>query len=167
MLASFADIVYINSENQQIDVPCIHANAERAVAKIVQEDSIILPITSVAQTTTDNDNTRDRYESVLVHEKVWDDNKQRAIRVLSLAPRAVNIKYQLNIFGKYLSDVDQIMEQIRIKFNPEMHVPTEFSTMTRAILDSEENAGQLDVGDKQDRVIKKTMRKNWFLYLIC
>lgn len=157
MLTSFADLVYINSENSQIDVPCIHANAERAVAKIVQEDSIILPLTSVAQTTTDNDANRDRYESLLVHEKVWDDNKQRAIRVLSLAPRAVNIKYQVNIFGKYLSDVDQIMEQIRLKFNPEMQVPTPFSTMTRALIDSEENAGQLDVGDKQDRIVKKTL----------
>jgi hypothetical protein len=157
MLTSFADLVYIDSENKQIDVPCIHANAERAVAKIVQEDSIILPITSVAQTTTDNDVNRDRYESLLVHEKIWDDSKQRAIRVLSLAPRAVNIKYQVNIFGKYLSDVDQIMEQIRLKFNPEMEVPTPFSTMTRALIDSEENAGQLDVGDKQDRIIKKTL----------
>jgi hypothetical protein len=157
MLTSFADLVYIDSEKKQIDVPCIHANAERAVAKIVQEDSIILPITSVAQTTTDNDVNRDRYESLLVHEKIWDDSKQRAIRVLSLAPRAVNIKYQVNIFGKYLSDVDQIMEQIRLKFNPEMEVPTPFSTMTRALIDSEENAGQLDVGDKQDRIIKKTL----------
>lgn len=157
MLTSFADLVYIDSENKQIDVPCIHANAERAVAKIVQEDSIILPITSVAQTTTDNDVNRDRYESLLVHEKIWDDSKQRAIRVLSLAPRAVNIKYQVNIFGKYLSDVDQIMEQIRLKFNPEMEVPTPFSTMTRALIDSEENAGQLDVGDKQDRIVKKTL----------
>jgi hypothetical protein len=157
MLASFADIVYINSENEQIDVPCIHGNAERAIAKIVQDDSIILPITSVSQTVTDNDATRDRYESVLVHEKVWNEEKQRAFRVLSLAPRAVNIKYQINIFGKYLADVDQILEQIRLKFNPEMVVPTPFSTMTRATIDSEENAGQVDAADKQDRLIKKTI----------
>ena len=157
MLASFNDIGYINSENQFIDVKCIHANAERAVAKIFQDNNLILPILSIAQTTTDNDAQREKYESLLVHEKVWDEDKQRAIRVLSLAPRAVNIRYTLNIWGKYLADVDQLLEQIRLKFNPEMAVPTPMSTMTRARIDSEENSTNFEAPDKEDRLIKKTI----------
>lgn len=157
MLASFNDVGYIDSENKFVDVKCIHANAERAVAKIFQEDNLVLPILSMSQTTTDNDAQRDKYEALLVHEKMWDEEKQRAIRVLSLAPRAVNIRYSLNIWGKYLSDVDQILEQVRLKFNPEMNVPTPMSTMTRARIDSEENSTNFEAPDKEDRIIKKTI----------
>jgi hypothetical protein len=157
MIASFNDVGYIDSEEKFNSIMCIHANAERAVAKLKQENNIILPIISVGQTTSDNDSARQKTESLLVNEKYWDAEKNRAFRVLSLAPRAVNVKYQLNIWTKYMSDMDQILEQIRLKFNPEMQVPTEFSTLAKAYLDSEEDVGQISVADKEDRVLKKTM----------
>ena len=157
MISSFNDVAYINSEEKLIDIKCIHANAERAVAKLTQENNIILPILSVAQTISDNDATRNRYESLLVHEKVWDSEKNRAFRVLSLSPRAVNIRYQLNIWTKYMANMDQILEQVRLKFNPEMEVPTKHGTLTKALLESEEAAGSITAGDKEDRVLKKTL----------
>jgi hypothetical protein len=156
MIASFNDVGYISSEEKFINIKCIHANAERAVAKLKQENNIILPILSIAQTTTDNDVTRNRYESLLVHNKYWDADKNRAVRVLSLAPRAVNIKYQLNIWAKYLGDLDQILEQIRLKFNPEMQVPTKHGTLTKGFIESEE-AADVSASDKEDRVVKKTI----------
>tara|TARA_R110001583_G_scaffold73623_6_gene204786 strand:+ start:3879 stop:5009 length:1131 start_codon:yes stop_codon:yes gene_type:complete len=157
MIASFNDLGYINSEDNFVDVQCIHANAERAVAKLKQENNIILPIVSVAQTTSDNDATRRRNESVLVHEKHWDNDRQRAFRVLSLAPRPVNVKYQLHIWTKYLADMDQLVEQVRLKFNPEMQVPTRFSTLTKAHIESEDDVGPPIAGDKDDRIIQKTI----------
>jgi hypothetical protein len=157
MIASFNDVGYIDSEQKFNSIMCIHANAERAIAKLKQENNIILPIISVGQTTSDNDTARQKTESLLVNESYWDAEKNRAFRVLSLAPRAVNVKYQLNIWTKYMSDMDQILEQIRLKFNPEMQVPTEFSTLAKAYLDSEDDVGQVTVADKADRVLKKTM----------
>jgi len=157
MIASFNDVGYMDSEEKFNDIKCVHANAERAIAKLKQENNIILPILSIAQTVSDNDNTRQKNESLLVHEKLWDAEKHRAIRVLSLAPRAVNIKYQLNIWTKYMADMDQILEQIRLKFNPEMQVPTKFSTLAKAYLDSEEAIGQVTATDKEDRILKKQM----------
>lgn len=157
MIASFNDVGYIDSEEKFNDIKVIHANAERAIAKLKQENNIILPIMSIGQTVSDNDSDRQKNESILVHEKIWDEEKQKAIRVLSLAPRAVNIRYQLNIWTKYMSDMDQILEQIRLKFNPEMQVPTEFSTLAKAYLDSEEDVGQVTVADKEDRILKKTL----------
>ena len=150
MIASFNDVGYIDSEEKFNDIKVIHANAERAIAKLKQENNIILPIMSIGQTVSDNDSDRQKNESILVHEKIWDEEKQKAIRVLSLAPRAVNIRYQLNIWTKYMSDMDQILEQIRLKFNPEMQVPTEFSTLAKAYLDSEEDVGQVTVADKEN-----------------
>lgn len=157
MIAAFNDVGHFNSEDEFVNIKCIHGNAERAIAKLKQENSIILPMLSVSQTISNNDDTRRRYESVLVHEKYWDKEKHRAIRILSLAPRPVNINYQLNIWCKYMSDMDQILEQIRLKFNPEMNVPTEYSTLAKAFLESEEAVGTMTANDKDDRVIKKTM----------
>ena len=157
MIASFNDVGYISSEDKWTDVKCIHANAERAIAKLKQENNIILPILSIGQTVSDNDTTRQKTESLLVNEKYWDSDKQKAIRVLSLAPRAVNIRYQINLWCKYMSDMDQILEQIRLKFNPEMQVPTEFSTLAKAYMDSEEDVGSVTGADKEDRILKKTM----------
>lgn len=157
MIASFNDIGYINSEEEFINVKCIFANPERAIAKIHQENNIILPLISISQTISENDDQRRRYESVLVHEKFWDQNKNKAIRILSLSPRPVNIKYQLNVWCKYISDMDQILEQIRLKFNPEMNVPTEYSTLAKAYLDSEESTGSITSNDKEDRIIQRTI----------
>tara|TARA_R110002074_G_scaffold193813_2_gene359796 strand:- start:832 stop:1569 length:738 start_codon:yes stop_codon:yes gene_type:complete len=157
MITSFNDVGYISSEDKWTDIKCIHANAERAVAKLKQENNIILPILSIGQTVSDNDTERQKTESLLVNEKYWDKEKNRAIRILSLAPRAVNVRYQLNIWAKYMADMDQILEQVRLKFNPEMQVPTEFSTLAKAFLESEEEVGQVTVSDKEDRILKKTM----------
>ena len=157
MIASFNDLGYINSEDAFVDIQCIHANAEREIAKLKKENNIILPIVSVAQTTSDNDVNRRRNESVLVHEKHWDNDRQRAFRILSLAPRPVNVKYQLHIWTKYLADMDQIVEQVRLKFNPEMQVPTKFSTLAKASIESEDDVGPPTAGDKDDRIIQKTI----------
>lgn len=157
MIASFNDVGYINSEDKWTNVKSIHANAERAIAKLKQENNIILPIISIGQTVSDNDTERQKTESLLVNEKYWDKKKHRAIRVLSLAPRAVNVRYQINVWCKYMADMDQILEQIRLKFNPEMQVPTEFSTLAKAYMDSEEDVGSVTGADKEDRILKKTM----------
>jgi hypothetical protein len=44
MIASFNNIGYMSSEDKWTDIKCIHANAERAIAKLKQENNIILPI---------------------------------------------------------------------------------------------------------------------------
>ena len=157
MIVSFNDIGYIDSEEKFVFIKCVHANAERAVAKLNEDNNIMLPILSISQTVSDNAEERRRYESLLVNEKHWDAEKNRAFRVLSLAPRALNIKYQLNVWTKYMADMDQILEQVRLKFNPEMAVPTKFSTLTRGNIEGEDDVGNLVAGDKEDRVLQKTI----------
>jgi len=157
MIASFSDVGYISSEDKFIHTKCVHANAERTVAKLKEDNNIILPILSVAQTVSNNDKEREKVENLLVHEKYWDTDKARAFRVVSFAPRAVNVMYQLNVWTKYMSDMDQILEQVRLKFNPEMEVPTKFSTLAKGFIDTEENIGKLSAGDKEDRILQKTI----------
>jgi len=53
--------------------------------------------------------------------------------------------------------MDQILEQVRLKFNPCMEVPTSQGTITKAYIESEEDVGEMTAGDKEDRVLKKTI----------
>ena len=52
--------------------------------------------------------------------------------------------------------MDQILEQVRLKFNPEMNVPTKFSTLAKAFIEKENAVGEDSAGDKEDRVIRKS-----------
>ena len=157
MLTLFGKLAYMDSDNSLVPVKCIHANQERTVAKLKQENNIILPIISVSQTTTENNDRRNRYESILLNASLWDKKKQRAFRVVSFPPRAVNIMYNVNIWAKYKSDLDQVMEQIRFKFNPDEIIDTKFNDRTRGFITSETDDSVLRTGDKEDRILRKSL----------
>ena len=153
----FNNLYILDSEEKIIKVKCMHGNPERVVAKLKQEDNIILPIVTVTQTTSDNDDNRRRYTPLLVHERYWDTKKERAYRLLSFMPRPVNINYNINFWCKYRADVDQLLEQARLNFNPDADINTPFSTRTKAYITGEEDNSQVSVGDTADRVVKKTL----------
>ena len=153
----FSGLFIIDSEEKVVKVKCMHGSPERVVAKLKQEDNIILPIITVTQTISDNDDNRRRYTPILVDEKYWDTSKQRAFRVLSFVPRAINIKYDINFWCKYRADVDQLLEQARLNFNPEADINTSYSTRTKGYITGEVDNSQMAVGDTADRVVKKTL----------
>ena len=155
MISLFSSFRYINSENEPVKVKCIFANPERPIAKQFQENNIILPILSIEQLISNEDSTRVRYGSILVHEKFWDEDKQRAIRVLSVPSKAININYKINLWAKYRADLDQILEQIRFAFQPSLDVPTKFTSATKAYLEGEEDFGDVSIETGQDRLLKK------------
>ena len=125
LLNTFDNLTYIDTENRQVEVTCRHGNPERVIAKMREEDNIILPFISVVQTNSDNDPRRAKYHPVLMHEKYWDDKTQRAIRVISLAPVPVNISYDINVWSKYSYSMDQLIQKIRLKFNPSLIIKTD------------------------------------------
>jgi hypothetical protein len=153
----FSDLTIIDSEEKMVQVKCMHGNPERVVAKLKQEDNIILPIITITQTTSDNDDKRRKYTPLLVNEKYWDTSKERAFRLLSFVPRPININYNINFWCKYRADVDQLLEQARLNFNPEADINTPFSTRTKAYIIAEEDNSEASVGDTADRVIRKTL----------
>ena len=154
----FNGLAILDSEEKLVTVKCMHGNPERMVAKLKQEDNLILPIITVTQTTSDNDDTRRRYTPLLVNERYWDTSKERAFRVLSFVPRPININYDINFWCKYRADVDQLLEQSRLNFNPEADIDTPFSTRTKGFIVGEVDNSDLSVGDTADRVIKKTIK---------
>ncbi len=157
MLSSFSQFYYINSENEAKKVKCIFANPERPIAKQFQENNIILPIISVSQVSTEEDNKRVRYKTSLVHEKYWDEDNQRAVRIVSIPSKPAKFKYEVNLWCKYRADLDQLLEQIRLAFSPDLLLTTKYSNNTKAFIESETDFGDDQVDDKQDRLIKKSL----------
>jgi hypothetical protein len=162
----FSDLVCINDENNIVNVKCIYANPERAIAKIQQENNIILPIVSVSQEKSALDSARSRYKTLLIHETKYDPVKNRAIRILSLAPVPVEITYNVNVWCKYKSDLDQIVEQIRLKFNPDADLSIPGHNLVKAYLGEDGSTAQdLQAEDKDDRIIKRSYTVTVSTYL--
>jgi hypothetical protein len=155
MLSTFAGLKTLNPQNDVVDVACINATAERTVAKLFQDNNIVLPLITIAQLTSVDAEKRRRGKNLLLNESYWDTDKKRAFRVISLAPRALTITYELNIWSKYSEDMDQIAEQIRLLFSPNLNVITRYTNSTAAFLTNEENDSLLVVGDRQDRVVRR------------
>lgn len=153
----FGSIHYIKADNSTIKVKCITGNPERAIAKQKKEDGIILPLLSVTEISTDSSDERNRYSPMLVHEKAWNEKKQRAERVLSLSPRPINITYQLNIWTEYKEDMDQIRSAIFLMFNPHLEIQTSESDIAKVYIESEEDASTLTAADQEDRILKKAL----------
>ena len=55
-----------------------------------------------------------------------------------------------------MEDMDQLAQQIRLRFNPSIQLNTKFSKGSKAFLASETNNYSLQLGDREDRIIKKT-----------
>jgi hypothetical protein len=165
MIRIFNDLFYIDSENKVVGITCMHGSPERTIAKLKQETNIILPIISITQTTSDDDVKRRKTNYTLVQEKWWDETKQRAYRIVSFAPRAVNIQYSINVWTKYKSNMDQITEQIRTKFFPGLDINTEQSTLTQAFLTEELDESTVDIGDQTDRVLRKSFNVDVQTYI--
>lgn len=158
IISKLGTLGYMNNEGQIIDVKCIHANPERAIAKLKQENNIILPIISINQVSSDNADDRRRPAFQLINETFWSEEKKRAVRVVSVAPRAVDIEYTINVWSKYKADLDQLVEQIRLLFNPELTVKTEYTNVAQAFIDSESDESTLETADREERILRRSFK---------
>lgn len=156
LISIFGDVYYIDKDNNSIRVKCFHANQERAVAKATVGDNITLPVITISenQSVRLSDTKRGKYSPLLVNKSYWDPEQNRAIRILSLAPRPVNIDYSINIWAKYKEDLDQIRETISAMFNPDLEVETKYSQITKCFVTDETSDSILNPDDTEDRVLK-------------
>ena len=157
MIATFGNLYYIDGNGNRIKVDCAHGNAERIAGRLKSDNNIVLPFITVSEVDSSRDAKRERYSPLLMHEVHWDNQKRRATRVLSLAPRAVNITYEVNLWCKYKADLDMLRSGIFSLFNPELVVPTNHCKDTRAYIDRERSIGSVIASDTKDRVLQKTI----------
>lgn len=156
LISRFSSLVYINDQDEVKTIACWHGNAERVIAKIKQESNLLLPVVSVYREKDETDDDRRRIEAMLVHETYFDKVKNRAVRVVSLAPTPTNITYRVSVWTKYNQDMDHICEQIRRFFNPSIIIPTIYNDQTLGFLEEEAANSETVISDGQDRILKRS-----------
>jgi len=153
----FSDVWYTNEENEKVEVEVYHAFAERAISKKLKDNTLILPIITVGQSSAETDQDRGRFRSVLLNETWWDVDAERAIRTLSLAPVPVTINYEVSIWAKYTYNMDMVVQMLRTKFNPALEIDPPSSPKAKVFLTGEDNESSMVVGDGEDRLIRKNL----------
>ena len=164
MLYSFGNLYYIDGNGNRIKVKSTHGNPERIAGKLKADNTLILPMITIAETKTAPDLDRARYQNIII-EKAWDPNKLRATRVLSLPPRPVNISYEINIWTKYKSDMDMLRSNIFSMFNPDVGIVTKYSSYNKAFITREREMGSMEAADSGDRVLQKTFEVSLETYI--
>ena len=165
MLSEFGNLHYIDGNSKKVKVKCVYGNPERVAGKLKADNTLILPMVTIVEAQTLNDDIRRRYTPVLVNETYWDEDKLRAKRVLSLSPRPVTISYQINLWCKYKADLDMLRGTIFSKFNPDVQLTTEFSHTSKVFLESESDIGSITVQDSEDRVMQKSFEVRLETYI--
>lgn len=154
----FSNLIYFDAEEKKREVaPIFYANQERAIAKISEEKNFKLPILSFSIQEIDDDEERRKPDFNLVIETKQDFESRRYIRIVSMAPKAVKLRYTLYIWAKYVENMNQIVEQIETKFNPYLQMKTPFGDSFHAHLVDVADMSTVAAPDLQDRVLRKSI----------
>tara|TARA_R110001583_G_scaffold11265_1_gene51265 strand:+ start:3282 stop:4040 length:759 start_codon:yes stop_codon:yes gene_type:complete len=156
LISTFNNFYYVNGNDELVKIKAIHSAPERAVAKKFQEDNIVLPILTVHQVGAANDVAKRRYNDILIQKSTWDDDKQRAQRIIGTADVPVVLTFSVNLWTKYMEDLDQVSQNIRMKFNPSLAVSTEFTSSLKVYLQDETSNVTIQTGDREDRILRKS-----------
>jgi hypothetical protein len=156
LLSEFDGLPYMNHEMEIIKVKCRYGNPERTIAKFKEEDNMILPLLTVSQDAIVEDDKRRRFYPIIMNNTYFNEDTQRAERIISLCDRPVTIRYNINIWSKYMEDMDQLSQQVRLRFNPSIQLRTKFSHDSKVFLASETNNYSFALADREDRIIRKS-----------
>ena len=156
LINEFNGLPYLNEEMETVTSKCRYGNPERTVAILNQEDNMILPLVTVSQNSIVESEDRRRYFPVIMNTTYWNEEKHKAERVISMCDRPVTISYNINIWAKYMEDMDQLSQQVRLRFNPSIQLKTSFSSDSKVFLTSETNNYSFSLADREDRIIRKT-----------
>lgn len=156
LIVSFGNLHFIDGENKLTRVKSVHGNPERTIAKLSQEDNIVLPIITIHQDGVKEDKTKRRFADMIIQRSQWNQDIQRAERVISSADVPVKLMYNVNLWCKYMEDLDQLSQSLRLRFNPSVLLQTPISNAIKAFLVSETSKSSTSAGDREDRVLRKS-----------
>jgi len=157
LLSEMSNLYYLDGNGNDVKCKCIYGNPERLASTLYTDNTLILPMVSVVETSTENDDRRRRYSKVIVNETYWDPNKKRATRTLSVAPRPVTLTYEVSLWSKYKYDLDMLRSSIYSLFSPEVNLRTKFSDYGKAYIVSEQDVGNTQASDTEDRLLRKSI----------
>jgi hypothetical protein len=170
----FSDLVVLDGNGKPHRIPIVLMGPERAVAYILQDnvrkdgsfvtDRIKLPILSLkTKSTIAPDQSRFLYSGAIRyyrdenHTPGWFGSEAYEKDTVFGKTRGVpvNVGYELSAWTMYEEDMDQVLEQMTLKFNPVAYLKlqgSEFEVIVR--LEGYSNTGNQEPGDKDVRVIR-------------
>ena len=149
----FGGFSILDSQGELKPVKCVHGLTERAIAAQHKANTITLPLISIYQERNSSEKSQQRFNPNYSTEKVWDDKKQRAIRIVSLVPKPISVEYKLSIWATYSEHLDQLAEQVQRLFNPFIEVNLPFTKYGIILLSQDFNEVELEVADQEDRTL--------------
>ena len=165
LLSLFSDAQVLGEDLEIASVPVFYANPERAIAKLFKTRNLTLPVMTLSISDTEQDVTRRRPNYDIEYWTVKDHKRNRYTRIASLAPIAVNVSYQLHLWTRYVEDMNQLLEYVMQKFRPHLRVETDFMINACAFMTAVGDNSTLTVGDREDRIIRKTITFNVETYM--
>jgi len=157
LIRKIGTVEIIDAENKSVKIETFFANPERAIAKIREDRNLVLPVISIAIDDIEDDALRRRTDAQIEMEKGWNKKSQRAVRIVSVAPKAVKLTFVINLWAKYVEDLNQMLENIQLMFNPALDVKTKFSTTIQAFINQVSDNSSMAVSDREDRVVRKSI----------
>lgn len=151
----FSQVKYRNPAGEIVGLKAIHGTPDRITSELQRDRNLILPLISIQHTGEENDDARRRTDAQIIPITTFNSKTRRYMRILTLAPRPININYKINIWVKNMEEFDQITAQIYSKFNPALNIriPTQFKT--QAYLGEVKDISVTNTGDREDRVLRK------------
>lgn len=171
----FKNIIVLDEDGKAHTVPLIWGTQERAVAAILQNnvrkdnslvvDRIVLPMMAIHSNDIQFNQERYIYTKAVNYLRDYSGDGKPGFTTKEKYERdtifgvtrgiPIDVGYTLYIWTLYLEDIDQILEQILLKFNPIAYITVRgISWETIVKLDSVANNIDTEPGDKTDRVIK-------------
>lgn len=148
--------VYIfNAQDERIKVPMMYANPERAIAKIYEDRNLTLPIISVAIGDIEENTSIRKPDVQLTTYKFFDVETQKAFRIIKQTSKAVALQFQITLWSKYTEDMNQMVEEVQMLFQPSLTLPTEDESENKAFLLDVLDMSSVQAADKQDRMLRK------------
>lgn len=175
MVDLFSNVVVIDEDGKAHKVPIIWGTQERAVAWILQDnvrkdgslvvDRIRLPVMAIYSSGMDFDQSRYTYHKALDYMRRLDPNGRPGLHSKEKFERdtvfgvargiPVNKTYTLTAWTMYMEDIDQILEQVLLKFSPVAYIRVRgVNWETIVNLDSIANNVDYEPGDQNQRIIK-------------
>lgn len=157
LLNTFGNLYCPDADNNLVKIKCVNGRQDRSFGRDKKDNTLVLPLISISKGGSTNNDSRRRNSQVIINEKSWDPKTMRAIRILSLAPRPVNLSYKINITTKFEEDMDIIVGTIYSMFNPDLSINTSFSDYTKAYIESDDDESEFEADDGKDRKLRRSI----------
>lgn len=155
-LQAFNNLTFLNGEAEEVNVKTVYGAPERAVGKRNESGTLVLPVGSLLIDSLKPSEERQKYEPLINFETYFDTDAQRYQRIVSFAPKPVELSYTMSFYAKYMEDINQLSEKFELMFNPSLKIPVDFDTHAQSFIADRQEATSVLVGDREDRVLKRS-----------